>query len=40
MGSINATLRLLVPACDCDPLSLDLVVGSHSDNSSTDCMIF
>ena len=27
---INAALRCLAPACDCGPLSLDHIVGSHS----------
>ena len=29
--SVNAALRCLVPACDCGPLSLDHIIGSHSD---------
>ena len=32
-GRVNAALRCLAPACDCGPLSLDHVVGSHSDGS-------
>ena len=34
VGSVNATLWYLVPVCDCGPLSLDHVVGSHSNGSS------
>lgn len=33
-GPINAAQRSLAPACECGPLSLDHVVGSHSDGSS------
>ena len=33
-GRVNAALRCLASACDCGPLSLDHVVGSHSDGSS------
>ena len=33
-GRVNAALRCLAPTCDCGPLSLDHVVGSHSDGFS------
>ena len=33
-GCVNAALRYLAPACDCGLLTLDHVVGSHSDGSS------
>ena len=33
-GRVNAALCCLAPACDCGPLCLDHVVGSHSDDSS------
>ena len=33
-GCVNAALRCLAPTCDCGPLSLDHVVGSHADGSS------
>ena len=33
-GRVNAALRCLAPTCNCGPLSLDHVVGSHSDGSS------
>ena len=34
-GCVNAALQCLAPTCcDCDPLSLDYAVGSHSDGSS------
>ena len=33
-GHVNAALRCLAPACDCGPLDLDDVVGSHSDGLS------